>query len=295
MSTPLEDVAMGALIDGSAKATLLLGATWAVTRCSGLPAAARHRVWSVVLVGLPWLPVASGLLSLGPAVPGRGLLALWAAGVLVAAVPLLAGTIALWRHTHNSLGTSQPGVRVARQPGLGPLTWGVVRPRILLPPESAQWPAAVRDAAVAHEQAHVARRDWALHVAVWLSACLYWFHPLVWLARREHRRLAELAADAHAVASGVPPASYARALLAIAQGRRAAPAPALPAARSDLSHRVSAVLMPPPPLRGRSAGAVLAAIVTLTLGAAVAPSTVPSQAAPPPHCKPLPNLPPDVP
>jgi beta-lactamase regulating signal transducer with metallopeptidase domain len=55
-------------------------------------------------------------------------------------------------------------------------------------------------------------------LVVWLGTVtqiVFWFHPLVWLARREERMTREQAADALALAiTAAPPADYARALVA---------------------------------------------------------------------------------
>ena len=75
---------------------------------------------------------------------------------------------------------------------------------IALPRATLLWPAnlaerlddAARRAVLAHELAHLKRRD---HWTAWLEvvvACLWWWHPVVWWARRELRHYAELACDA---------------------------------------------------------------------------------------------------
>ena len=122
----------------------------------------------------------------------------------------------------------------------GPITWGLLRPVIVLPAAAGAWTEAQRAAALAHEQAHVARRDWAVHLGAWVVSALFWFHPLVWLARRALVREAEHAADDAALAQGTRPSAYAELLLALAgtPGPRAA----LGAAPSLLGQRVHAVL-----------------------------------------------------
>jgi beta-lactamase regulating signal transducer with metallopeptidase domain len=86
---------------------------------------------------------------------------------------------------------------------------GLPCPMVLaLPRSMLLWPANLEgrlDAAAAravllHELAHLKRRD---HLTAWLEVivmCLWWWHPIVWWARRELRAYAELACDAWVIA-----------------------------------------------------------------------------------------------
>lgn len=101
----------------------------------------------------------------------------------------------------------------------------------LLWPQSLSEPAAVERCrgVILHELAHVRRRD---HWIAWLdltAGIVWWFHPLVWLARRRMREAAEMACDALAL-SVLPNGrfSYAEAFLQIsAHSRLFAQTPAL--------------------------------------------------------------------
>jgi hypothetical protein len=96
------------------------------------------------------------------------------------------------------------------------MTVGAVRPVILMPAgEARRWSAAWRAAAVEHEAAHLRRRDPLVEAAAELACCLYWFHPLAWLAARQLRTERELAADDDVLAGGVPPAEYAELLVTL--------------------------------------------------------------------------------
>jgi beta-lactamase regulating signal transducer with metallopeptidase domain len=55
-----------------------------------------------------------------------------------------------------------------------------------------------------HECAHIARHDFVLGILESLFACVLWFHPLVWLARRMLDAAREEACDAVVVQSGDP-------------------------------------------------------------------------------------------
>ncbi|MSR57869.1 MAG: hypothetical protein EXS05_09365 [Planctomycetaceae bacterium] len=108
----------------------------------------------------------------------------------------------------------QPELRVSNDSG-SPCQIGIVRPVIVLPAvvlESCS--AEVVDAAVIHELAHVKRRDLLWNWLPALAEVLYFFHPLVWLAKREWRLAQEIAADQLAVgAARVDVAQYAESLL----------------------------------------------------------------------------------
>jgi beta-lactamase regulating signal transducer with metallopeptidase domain len=125
-------------------------------------------------------------------------------------------------------------------PSTSPVTWGLWRPVILMPAASSAWSCTERDAALAHERAHVARRDWAVHLAVWAVCAVFWFHPLVWWARRALIREAEHAADDAALATGVRPSEYAALLLSFSPPGRANAG--LGVGGSLLGLRVAAVL-----------------------------------------------------
>lgn len=73
-----------------------------------------------------------------------------------------------------------------------PFILGLVRPRIYLPSalEHAQLPYVL-----AHEQAHLKRRDHWWKFLGYMLLAVYWFHPLVWLAYILFCRDLELACD----------------------------------------------------------------------------------------------------
>jgi beta-lactamase regulating signal transducer with metallopeptidase domain/protocatechuate 3,4-dioxygenase beta subunit len=111
---------------------------------------------------------------------------------------------------------------VRRLPGLrrgeastSPFLVGSIRPLIVLPGAVLHLStASQRDAALLHELAHIKRRDLLWNWLPALAEMLFFFHPFVWLARREWRLAQEIAADELAVArSQTSIAEYARSLL----------------------------------------------------------------------------------
>ena len=110
------------------------------------------------------------------------------------------------------------GVVVGTSPAISvPLTVGWLHPRILLPDGWRCWSPAKLDAALAHELAHVERRDTLLTLLAAVNVCVYWFHPLAWMLRRRLASLAEHACDDLAITWTGQRTQYARHLLEFAR------------------------------------------------------------------------------
>jgi beta-lactamase regulating signal transducer with metallopeptidase domain len=100
-----------------------------------------------------------------------------------------------------------------------PVLVGVLRPVIVLPAALEATPDELR-LALAHELAHVRRRDLLWGWLPALSGCLFWFHPLVWLGRREWFLAQEMACDELTLhLTQARPAEYGALLLALAARR----------------------------------------------------------------------------
>ena len=127
-----------------------------------------------------------------------------------------------------------------------PMTGGVCRPVILLPVSATDWSEARRHAVLAHELAHVRRRDALRQLMGRLVLAVYWFHPLSWMASHFATARREEACDEEVLAVGVRPSEYAGHLLSLAESaslRR--PALSLPMAhRSQLERRIRVILSP---------------------------------------------------
>jgi HEAT repeat protein/beta-lactamase regulating signal transducer with metallopeptidase domain len=126
-----------------------------------------------------------------------------------------------------------------------PLTWGVMRPVILLPAEARVWEHERLKLVLHHELAHIRRLDDVTHLLAWLACSLHWFNPLVWWAAGRLRDESEHASDDLVLRGGARASVYARHLLAVvtAMGPRSAPAGAVPLAqRSRFEGRLLAIL-----------------------------------------------------
>ena len=227
------------------------------------------------------------------------LLVIWALGFLVVMTRLLTGLARLvamtrrcrpvksiaWREQASAL-AAQFNVRPIAVLECGDraplLTWGLLRPCIVVPVGAALWTSGRIEAVLAHELAHIARRDWALQIATQIVCAVYWFNPLVWMTCRRLRSESEQACDDAVLRRGIDPADYATHLLAVARqvragGPRWASAPAI-LNSSSLERRIAAMLKPScnrEALTGTAA--LLALLVAFVVAAPVAALTLTQQ------------------
>lgn len=127
-----------------------------------------------------------------------------------------------------------------------PMTFGVLRPVVVIPAAAAGWSDDRLRAVLLHELAHVKRLDCLTHLIARATCALYWFNPLVWVAARQLRVERELACDDLVLAAGSRASDYATHLLEIARGLRvgalAGVASIAMARPSQLAGRLLAVL-----------------------------------------------------
>lgn len=263
-------------------------------------AALRHIVWTcafaaaLLLIPLRWrmphrvvqspLPVVSAVTA-APAVaavsaPRRSaidfskvLASLWAFGTIALLLRLGRNAVQLRRMVQSARGPRP--IRISS--GVkSPLVAGFWRPAILLPGDAHTWTLERRRAVLAHEAAHIRRRDPVILLGSHLVTALYWFHPLCWFAAARLRAESERACDDAALRLGLQPSGYAGHLLDLAC--RFDTQLAIPmATTSHLESRVKSIL---DPLTNRSVASprnwaaaavltilVLAPLATLTLRA----------------------------
>ena len=130
-----------------------------------------------------------------------------------------------------------------------PMTWGFLRPVILLPSEALHWPDALLKSTLQHELAHIQRYDWLTQQIARCICALCWINPLSWRALHKLRAYAEAACDDIALNSGLKKTRYASALVNVAEHANhyenlAALSMATAAKRSHLTHRIAAILNP---------------------------------------------------
>ncbi|MGK0301550.1 MAG: bla regulator protein BlaR1 [Planctomycetota bacterium] len=153
-----------------------------------------------------------------------------------------------------------------------PYIWTIGRTRLVLPVELLKSCSKKgREAVIAHELAHLHRKD---H---WIARCelvlltLIWWHPLFWFARSRMRLWAELACDAIAV-NTVPNANLDYATLLVDAAAQPLPTPpgvavlaSRPAARAAFERRLKMILNENLPRRASRAWCVPFAALALGL------------------------------
>lgn len=141
-----------------------------------------------------------------------------------------------------------------------PFVFGVVKPNIYLPMHMDEGTAAY---VIAHERAHLARRDHWWKVLGYLVLALHWFNPLVWVAYILFCRDIELACDEKVVKrlDGAARADYSQALLSCAAPKRAVAACPLAFGEGNIKTRVKSALHYKKPAFWVAAAAVLAVVI----------------------------------
>lgn len=141
-----------------------------------------------------------------------------------------------------------------------PFVFGVVKPNIYLPMHMDEGTAAY---VIAHECAHLARRDHWWKVLGYLVLALHWFNPLVWVAYILFCRDIELACDEKVVKGldGAARADYSQALLSCAAPGRAVAACPLAFGEGNIKTRVKSALHYKKPAFWVAAAAVLAVVI----------------------------------
>jgi TonB family protein len=165
------------------------------------------------------------------------------------------------------LGIEHP-VRVLETPAGMPMTFGVLRPTVLLPEEARGWSDERRRVVLLHELAHVLRGDAVTHLLARTALALHWWNPLAWTMWRGFLKERERATDDLVLGAGTAASNYAGHLLEIArtmQVRTASAAAGVAMARrSQLEGRLLAIL-DGRTARGRQGRAATLAVVVLAI------------------------------
>jgi beta-lactamase regulating signal transducer with metallopeptidase domain len=166
-----------------------LRALWQRIGASAIPMADQPRHWLEIVTGI--LLCGAGLSIL------RLLLGIWAVHCLVRGSRPIEDSdlLAQVHRLTTAMGCGSIEVRESSDV-TSPATIGCFRPIVLLSADWRSWGADELSAVLAHELAHVRRRDYLIGIVARLGVALHFYHPLIrWLAGRL-RLEQELAADA---------------------------------------------------------------------------------------------------
>jgi len=94
-----------------------------------------------------------------------------------------------------------------------PLTWGFLKPVVMIPDGHESWTEEQRSSTLIHELSHIKRADFLVMVLVRLSLALFWFNPLSWAVFRRLKNEQEEACDELVLRTGIKPSIYAANLL----------------------------------------------------------------------------------
>lgn len=284
-------------------------------------AAARHAAWVLAIIGalvipfaaavvpelqLPLLPQSHTAVRLAPLTSttqaasasreprpsiftvDNGLIAIWAAGMLLLLLRVATATVRVshlaksampaedesWKRLvdqiAHSLGCGKPVRVLFSMAPVSPMTWGFRRHSILLPSSAKDWDVERRRLVLAHELAHVKRSDAILQVFLQIVSSIYWFNPLIWFAACRVRIERERACDDQVLNLGAAAEDYADHLIQIARGlqvRTSTPFAAVAMAQpSQLETRLVSILSSGASRRSVSKAAmfVLSAVMAFT-------------------------------
>jgi beta-lactamase regulating signal transducer with metallopeptidase domain len=159
-----------------------------------------------------------------------------------------------------------------------PCVFGWLRPVILVPARAlTRLPADQLEGILAHEFAHIVRRDFLVNCLQTAVEALLFYHPAVWWLSTRIRRERELCCDAAAV-SLCGRLVYSRALLALEESRTAF---ALAASGGSLKERIMRILHPYRDHRNHWPAAPVALALSLLVGSCWAAAQAPAHPVPP--------------
>jgi beta-lactamase regulating signal transducer with metallopeptidase domain len=221
---------------------------------------------------------------------------IWLVGAALILLHLGVGTVGVWRLAMRGqrvlepawlalahelalrIGISRPLTLLRGERLAVPVTWGVVYPVVLLPPEADSWDDEQRKYVLVHEMAHVRRFDALTQFIGQIALAIFWFNPLIWLAVARMRAEREHACDDYVLRAGTAPSRYVEDLLAMIRSiglpNRQSTAPsfaALAMARpSEFEGRMLAILeddtrRDPLSRRGVASGAIAAAAFAVAI------------------------------
>jgi TonB family protein len=121
-----------------------------------------------------------------------------------------------------------------------PVTFGLIRPVVLLPDSLRTQPLEIQRAVVGHELIHVKRRDWGWLLVEEIALSVLWFHPAAWWVASRIQLAREEVVDDFTVLLTGRRKSYVEALLAFSDPLSVVPTAAF-ARRRHLLRRIALI------------------------------------------------------
>jgi periplasmic protein TonB len=238
----------------------------------------RIREW---VASQPWPAVVVGMLAVGTVLRlawlALGLVSL--ARLRRSSLPLDTPSDAIAEAAH-AVGVRAAFLSSPRVPR--PVTFGLRRPVVIVPPEFAQLDRGQQRAVACHELLHVRRLDWLRTFGDEIVRSLLWFHPGIWWLVEQIHLTAEQTIDRQVVALVGDRRSYLRALLAMAEsgaGPRFQPAACF-LDHGHLRQRVAMLMEEASMSRVRLVASIVIVMTVLAAGGLWTVSAFPRRGAP---------------
>jgi beta-lactamase regulating signal transducer with metallopeptidase domain len=165
--------------------------------------------------------------------------ALWIAGLLTLLIYSLITFLELKRKLQSAAHDGD-NVYISSQIET-PFVLGIIKPKIYLP---VALTASEKEYIILHERTHIKRFDHVFKVIGFLTLCIHWFNPLVWIAFYVSGKDMEMSCDESVIrqlGEGVKK-DYSSSLLALATGRRLLGATPLAFGEGDTKGRIKNVI-----------------------------------------------------
>lgn len=98
-----------------------------------------------------------------------------------------------------------------------PMTFGWLRPVIVMPTQARSWSGEMIKDVFTHELVHIRRLDWLSLIFVYGIASVYWMNPLVWIMYAKFSVDTEASCDEEVLLSGREVNGYAQSLVSAAR------------------------------------------------------------------------------
>lgn len=165
---------------------------------------------------------------------------IWAAGTLAMLVYTVVSYISVKKKVKNAA-LSDGNVYTCASIET-PFVFGIIKPRIYLPENISSEDITY---IIAHEQAHISRKDHIVKLVAMAALCVHWFNPMVWISYRLMTKDMELSCDEKALGTFDDDVkkAYANALLNISMRQnKLTLGGVLSFGESDIKSRIKGVL-----------------------------------------------------